>query len=132
MKGSSPRIALYLLVVFLSGVAVGGFGHRLYSVKAVSAKEPSHRRGPDDWRKQFTNDMQSRLALSPEQSRQLNTILDETRAEYAAAKDRMKPEMTRIHDSQVEKIKSILDPAQQAGYEKIHDERERRYRHKKP
>lgn len=37
MTRSSISVALYVALVFASGVAVGGFGHWLYASRSVSA-----------------------------------------------------------------------------------------------
>ena len=121
------RIALSLLVVFLSGVLVGGISHRAYSVKA-DVKNDRRPRSPEEYRKRYVDEMNSRLHLDANQLSQLNTILDETRQRYNAAHAKIRPEMKQIHTEQVERVRSILTEAQKPEYAKILEEREKRMR----
>jgi hypothetical protein len=120
MSRSTPSIALYLLLIFSSGVIVGAFGMRLYS--PLSAKTAA----PEDWRKQYMNEMQSRLKLSPEQATQLNVILDETKARAHLAHEAHDGAMSRIRDEQSVKVRNILNEDQRPEYDKIRAEREQR------
>lgn len=118
MRLNSTRVGLYLLLVFLSGALVGAFGYRLYSANSVSAKA-NH----ESYRKIYLNEMQTRLKLTPAQLSNLVFILDETKARFKAARDRMDPEMKQIQHEQRNKIRDMLQPAQKAEYEKMLEER---------
>ena len=129
MKRSNWRIGLYLLTVFVSGMLVGGFGHRVYTVKAVTEK-PQRRPSPEEWRQRYVGEMQSRLKLDGEQIQSLNRILDETRQKFHAARERHRPEFDQIQQVQTSQIRAMLKPEQHAEYEKFREERERRMRSK--
>ena len=123
MKRSSLSVALSLLLVFLSGIAVGVFGHGYYD--STTAKAKSDRpRTPDDYRKAYLDEMGKRLTLSQAQKEQLNLILDDTRTKYREVRERHKPEMKAIQDEQVDKINAMLTAPQQAEYAKMRAERE--------
>jgi len=124
MKRSTLIIALSMLAVFVSGIAVGGVGYRLYTVKSVAANTPAPPRSPEEFRKRYIGELDSRLKLQPDQTQKLNTILDQTRSQYHAEKERSKAELKRIHDGQVEQVRSILTDSQKPIYEKFHQERE--------
>lgn len=126
MKRSNLAAALYLFLVLLSGVLLGGFGHRLYTSYGVSAKTGPT--GPEEYRRKYIEEMRMRLNLREEQVRQLNVILDATRTRYRALREKYGPEMKMIHQEQVEKTRAILDDAQRAEYEKLREEREQRRR----
>lgn len=123
MKLSRIAVSLYALLIFASGIAIGAFGFRLYTVKSVNANTAHD---PAEWRKRYTAEMQSRLHLNQDQSRKLNVILDETRVRFSEARERMRPEMERIRGEQVEKIRSMLSEGQRPEYEKMRREREER------
>ena len=125
MKGSNLKIAVSMLAVFLSGIAVGGVGYRLYTVKSVDAKAPAPPKSPEDYRAKYVAEMNARLHLEPAQSVKLNEILDQTRTLFKAEKQRGKTAMKLIHDGQVEQVRSILSDAQKAEYQKVQDEREK-------
>ncbi|MGH9630006.1 MAG: hypothetical protein ACRD7E_16935 [Bryobacteraceae bacterium] len=130
MRKYGLRAALYMLAVFLSGVVVGGFSHRLYTVRAVTAK-PETRLSPEEWRRKYVAEMTSRLGLAPEQVSQLNLILDETKALYRSEKDRNKAETKRIHNNYLAKVRSMLSEPQRAEYELMREEREKQRRAEK-
>jgi hypothetical protein len=122
MKLSRTALAFYVGLIFLSGLVLGAFGHRLYTVNSVGAV--SNRPNPDEWRKRYMSEMESRLKLSSEQAGQLNTILDETRASFQQVRERMKPEMDAIRDGQAARIRAMLNDTQRHEYEKMRRERE--------
>lgn len=122
MKRSNFTIAFYLLLVFAGGVAVGGFGHRLYTVKAVSAT--TNRKTPDDYRRAYMTEMKQRLRLSDAQAVSVETVLDATRDEYRAFRERTKPEMEKIQANQTTGIRGILSDEQMREYDKMRAERE--------
>jgi hypothetical protein len=124
MKRSTLSIAISMLAVFLSGIAVGGVGYRLYTVKSVAAGAPAPARSPEDFRKKYISELDARLKLQGDQTQKINTILDQTRTQFRAEKERSKAELKRIHDSQVEQVRSILTDSQKPEYEKFHQERE--------
>lgn len=124
MKPSSLSAALYVALVFASGVVVGAFGHRLLFVNSVnSSNRPPN---PEEWRRKYNEEIRTRLSLSPEQFTKLQAILDETRQRFRDLRERSKPQMKAIQDEQVQKINAILDERQRAEYTKFREERERR------
>jgi hypothetical protein len=125
MKRSTLTVAVSMLAVFLSGIAVGGVGYRLYTVKTVVAVAPAPPKSPEDFRKKYIGELNERLKLQPEQTQKINSILDDTRTRYRAEKERSKAEMKKIHDGQVEQVRSILSDSQKPVYQKFHEERER-------
>jgi Spy/CpxP family protein refolding chaperone len=126
MRLSRAAIAVYIGLVFASGALLGAFGHRLYTVSSVSAKTT---RNPEEFRRRYLAEMQRRLNLTPDQVVNLNAILDQTRARYNDAKERMRES---LHQEQVEKVRAILTPEQQAEYEKVQEERQQRQKQKGP
>lgn len=128
MKFSRTTIAVYVGVVFLSGLVLGAFGERLYTASTVVAKQ---RPNPEELRKRIIAEYQSRLKLSPQQVTQVNSIMDETRARMEETRKGMRPAYQKIHDEQVAKIRGILNPDQQAEYDKMRKEREEQ-RQKQP
>ena len=114
-------VALALAVLlFACGGAVGGLTVHLYEGRTVSAK------GPEDIRQHYINEMQSRLNLTPGQLQQLEVILDDTKAKVKAVRDEYHPQMLKIKQEQISRVKSILAPNQIPAYEQLVAERERR------
>ena len=124
MRRSNLKIAVSMLAVFLSGIAVGGVGYRLYMVKSVAAKAPALPKSPEEFRKKYISEMDARLKLEPEQTQKLNAILDQTRTLFHAERDHSKAEMKRIHDGQVEQVRMMLTESQKLEYQRFQEERD--------
>lgn len=120
MKRNQWAAALLSLLLFFSGVAVGALAHRYYAATVVSAKTAA------DFRERYVSEMQSRLKLTQPQVDQLETILDETKAQYKAVRDQYHPAMLKIRNEQISRVKAILTPQQVPVYEQLVAERERR------
>ena len=126
MKRSNLTIALYILLVFAGGVAVGGFGHHLYTVKSVSAT--SRRKTPEEYRHAYMLEMKKRVHLTDAQVVEVEKVLDATREQYKAFRERTKPEMEKIQSGQTGGIRGILSEEQMREYDKMRAEREARRR----
>lgn len=122
MRRSNLVVGLYLLLVFVSGGAVGFFGHLLYrpaTARTATLPKPT----PEELRKKRLNDMKSRLKLNDGQVQQLNSIYDGTRQEF---EEKIRPQMKVIQDAQADKIRAILTSSQRGEYEKMREEIERK------
>ncbi len=131
MRRSTLTTGLYLALLFLGGVAVGVFGHRLYTLNSVNANVDP--RNPKEFRRRYVAEMRTRLKLTDDQVSRLGPILDETRQRHQELMDKHRPEFKAMHDQQVQKIRGILTDSQQAEYTKMLDEREKqRQRDRRP
>lgn len=122
MNSSRLRVALYLLLVFVSGVVVGALGHRFWALQHVEARP----RDPKEFRRRYVEEMRTRLHLTEEQLRKLNEILDVTDARFRQVRERMRPEMNAIQEDHANRVRAILSDEQRVEYEKLRAERERR------
>jgi Spy/CpxP family protein refolding chaperone len=120
VKLSRLTIALYVGLIFASGVVLGVFGHSLYAVTTVNSKSPK----PEELRKKRLAEMQTRMKLTDEQVAKINSIYDETRAKFHEVRERYRPEMDSLESAQRDKVRSILTQDQRAEYEKMLKERE--------
>ena len=103
MSRTQSSLFASLLLVFVSGVAVGGVGHYLYTAKSVNATSR-----PDSFRQQFVEDMRKRVGMNDTQIQRMNSVLDETRQQYKQVRDRMTPDFNRIKSEQREKINELM------------------------
>jgi len=118
MKLSRATIALYIALVFVSGVVLGAFAHQFYTVSTVNARPTA-----EDVRKRIVAEYESRMKLSDNQVAQLNMIMDETRARIDETRQKMHPAYQKIREEQQEKFRKLLTPDQIAEYDKILKER---------
>lgn len=126
MRRSTLAIASYLFLIFVSGIVVGAFGYRLYSGTPVSAKGTLPKMNGEQRRQQYLGEMQDRLKLTPEQNRELNQIVDQSRLLFEDAHHRHDQEIKAIREKHTASVRAILTPQQLPEYEKLHAEREQR------
>jgi len=130
MMKSRFSALLSLLLVFLSGVLVGGFAYRLYNVSVVAGPN-GKKADPEEARKHIVADMRDHLKLDAHQVDQLQQIFDQTRDQFHQLHDKMNAEGQAIHVGQIEKVKAILRADQLPLYDEWRAEREReRKQHK--
>lgn len=122
MKRSNWSIALYVVLIFVSGMAAGALGQRLVTSRVVSADTAP--RSPEQWRAKYVDEMRQRLSLDATQETKVNQILDVTRTRYNEIKERNRPEMKRIQEEQAESIRGILNKSQKASYTAFRQEKE--------
>ena len=128
MQRSTLTIALYMLLVFSSGVAVGGLGYHLYTGTPVSAARliEKPRMSPEEWRRQYVSEMQTRGHLTPAQLLEMNGILDSTRSLFHEAREKHNLQLKTLREDQSNRIRAILTDEQRPEYEKLRAEREQR------
>ena len=122
---------LSLLLVFLSGVLVGGFTYRLYNVSVAAAPNSGKKLDPEEARKHIVADMRDHLKLDARQVEELQQIFDQTRDQFHQFHDKMSAEGQAIHNGQIEKIKAILSADQLPVYEQWRAERDRERQQRK-
>ena len=125
MNQSSRSVALYLILTFTSGVAVGAFGFWTYTARTV-AVERDRRPSPQEFRHRYMEEMQARLQLNPEQTQKLTSILDASELLFRQIADKRRPEYEAIQHNQREQVRAILTDQQKIEYEKFLTERENR------
>lgn len=133
MQRSSWTVVTSLLVVFVSGILVGVFGHQFYTLKTVNA---SVNRPPEALRKTYVEKLQTRLHLTPDQVGKLEAILDHTHDQYHDYRERHRDELRAMRDEQIKSVHEILSNQQDAEYDKViaeqdHDEQVREQQHQK-
>ena len=92
----------------------GDFSHKSYGWPLV-------------WHR-YVAEMESKLKLTTAQVKQLEAIMDDTKAKYKAVRDSYKPAILQVKNQHVQEVKSILTAQQIPAYEKLLSEREQRAR----
>jgi hypothetical protein len=109
-------------LLFFGGAAVGVLANRYYTTTTVSAKTS------ETYRHRYVTEMESKLKLTTAQVKQLEAIMDDTKAKYKAVRDLYKPAILQVKNQHVQEVKSILTAQQIPAYEKLLSEREQRAR----
>jgi hypothetical protein len=131
MANTKLSAFLSLLLVFVSGIAVGVFGYHVYNSSFVK-KRPS----PEEFRKRAVQEMTKEVHLDDQQVTALKQIYAETAASFDQSRTDLNTKLhaqgQAIHDQQVDKIKQILRPDQIPLYDALRTrhEAERAARHK--
>ena len=137
MANTKLSAFLSLLLVFASGIVVGGFGYHAYSRSRVTPPvRPPEKQDPEVRRRQIVDEMTREVHLDPAQVVELKQIYEDTRSDWEAARSdfntKLRAQGQAIHDQQVDKIKKILRPEQVPLYDALRarHEAERAARHK--
>jgi hypothetical protein len=118
--------ALYLILVFASGILVGVVSHRLYVTTTVNADNVAVQpRTMDEVRKRYLADMRARVGVNDVQLSSVNAILDQTKQKFDDLHRQEKPLRDKIQQEQVESIRAVLTPEQSVAYDKWRADRAR-------
>jgi len=128
MKRWNPPIALYLLLVFISGAVVGALGYRTYKPPSASSNA---RVSPEEFRSQYLQEIKTRVNLSDDQLEKVNTILDETRTRFHNARDKHNDIVKQIGEEQRAKMRAILSSDQVPKAEQFWQDRDQRQKQNK-
>jgi peptidoglycan hydrolase CwlO-like protein len=124
MPRSRLTIALYLVLVFASGVLVGVVSHRLYATTSTASANNSPQT-LTEFRRRYIEGMRKEVGATEAQLAEISKILDDTRKkvnELAAAE---KPLHDKIQQEHIDQIKELLNPQQRIAYENWRAARER-------
>jgi hypothetical protein len=138
MPRSKVSAFFSVLLVFVSGAAMGAVGYRLYAVKSVaSGTNPSSppKKSPEEFRKLIINNLKENVKLDDQQLAEVQRIyqeqhesFDQIHSKYQTQIDELpavqqihqdaKRDSDQIHDASVAKIKALLRPEQVPLYDK--------------
>ncbi|HWR51548.1 MAG TPA: hypothetical protein VN428_10600 [Bryobacteraceae bacterium] len=115
-------VKLYALLVFLSGALVGGVAVQFYNARTVRGYNPA------DMRKQYAEEIRTRLNLNAEQSKRLDAVFEDTHQQFRSLREKYRPEVKAIQEYQAQKIREMLDENQRREYDKMRLERDQKRR----
>ena len=124
MPRSRLSIALYLILVFASGILVGVVSHRLYATTS-SASANDTRPSLGEFRRRYLEGMRTQVGASEEQLRSVNAILEDTRHKLDELAEKEKPLHDQIRLEHVEQIRALLNDQQKIAYDNWRAERAR-------
>lgn len=124
MPRSRVTIALYLVLVFASGIVVGIESHRLYATTST-ARANAAPQTMGEFRKQYLEGMRNEVGASGEQIVEINNILEDTKKKVQQLTAAEKPLHDKIQQEHIEQIKALLTPDQRIRYENWRAARER-------
>lgn len=105
------KALLSVAAVFVLGALLGGLGVYVWAAKTtVSGASNGAKRGHFDR-------LTESLALSAEQQQQLHAILTDTKSQFDATYDTIRPQMDTIRQQGRQKIRAVLTPEQLPKFE---------------
>ena len=107
----SRKAFLLVVLVFALGIALGAVGTYVVTTRVLAAR-PQLNTVPNRVAL-FTRD----LDLNPDQQKQIQEILTQTRARYAEIHSQADPEYEKARHESREKIRQILTPEQRPKFE---------------
>ena len=112
--------AIYMLLVFASGVLIGVSSHRLYDTNTASANSPQNM---TEFRKKYLAEMRERVKVNDKQIAAVVQHLDDAKRRYDDLRVQEVPLHDHIQQELVDEIRSELTPEQKIAYDKWHAER---------
>jgi Spy/CpxP family protein refolding chaperone len=128
-SSTTRKAALWVGLVFLLGVALGGFGgyilaHQKYTVTNASVS-------PSDAAKraQKVRELNSVANLTPEQSQQVDAVIADVQSQMKTVRKTLDPQLSELREKGRERIRAILTAEQRPKFEeyiqKMDEERKR-------
>jgi Spy/CpxP family protein refolding chaperone len=117
-SSAKQRAALWVVVVFVFGAALGGvfgyfYGHR----SSVSAANPPL--SEPERRAQRVDQLTKELGLTEDQRHQLDSDLSQLHAQYKEIHDQSDAQMEQARQKGRDQIRSILTPEQKPKFEEF-------------
>jgi hypothetical protein len=123
MPRTRISIALYLFLVFASGIMVGLVSYRLYTANTASANNSP--RSMSEFRKRYLDGMRTKVGVSEAQIVAITRTLDETKLKYDALAAQEQPLHDKIQQDHINEVKALLNDQQKIAYDNWRIERER-------
>ena len=111
----SRKAFLLVLLVFALGIGLGSAGTYVVTSRVLAARPQQTARNPANHMAMFTRD----LNLNPDQQKQIQAILTETRSRYAEIHNQADPEYEQARQAGREKIRQVLTPDQRPKFEDL-------------
>jgi Spy/CpxP family protein refolding chaperone len=123
---AKQRAALWVAVVFLLGVSLGGVVGYIFAHRSVSANTQMT---AAERRAHKVEELTRVAGLTPEQQQQLDAILTQVHSEYKAVKEQSEAQIDQARQKGRNQIRAILTPEQRPKFEeflkKMDEERKR-------
>ena len=116
LSRSRTTIALYLVLVFASGILVGVESHRLYATTST-ARANNSPQNMSEFRRRYLDGMKTQVGVSDTQLTQINNILEDTKNKVNELAALEKPLHDRIQQEHIDEIKDLLNPQQKIAYD---------------
>jgi len=115
-NNGSRKAFLVVFVLFVLGIALGSLGTYLVTMRVQAARpQATLAHNPAHTMAMYTRD----LNLNPNQQSQIQAILNDMRARYAALHEKLDPEYEQVRQQGRERIRQLLTPEQRPKFEEL-------------
>ena len=115
MDATRVKVQFAFLLIFLLGFAAGALSLTVY-YRRIEAGRQFAWTGRFD-RERYVKQMTEAVGLRLEQMGRLNAILDDTREEFLALRERLNPQVEELRQRARNRVRGILNAEQQARFE---------------
>jgi len=123
-NGVKGKAAGLVIIVFLLGIALGALGMYYWGGRALASRGSHFDRG------KLLADMTREVGLTPDQQKQLEVIIADTRSKFQAINDQTQPQYDQVRQQARDRIRAFLTPEQRPKFEefvrRLDEEREKR------
>ncbi len=118
-KNARLEAAFLVLVVFMLGLLLGGFGSHLWDERASGQvqAQTAAQLNLKPTRDERVNDLTQRLQLTPEQQKQIASTIDDTLAKWRALYSPLDGQREEIRQQGRASIRAVLTPDQQVKFD---------------
>ena len=116
MPRSRFSIALYLILVFASGILVGVVSHRLYAT-TTSASASTNPPSMGEFRRRYLEGMRTQVGVSEAQLKAVDAILEDTKHKLNELAAKEKPLHDQIRNEHIDQIRALLNDQQKVAYD---------------
>jgi Spy/CpxP family protein refolding chaperone len=113
------KAAVWVVVVFLLGVALGGVVGYIFAHHSVSAANTSIPKSEPERRARRVEQLTQELTLTKEQSQKLDAILSQLHAEYKSLHEQNAAQVDQARQQCRTQIRAILTPEQEPKFEEF-------------
>jgi hypothetical protein len=123
MPKTRSAAALYLFLVFASGILVGTISNRLYMTRTASANTSPQTMA--EFRKRYLSEMRTHVKVNDAQVAAVTKLLDETKRKFDDLHAQEQPLHDKIQQDLIDSIRACLTDEQKPAYDAWRIERER-------
>jgi hypothetical protein len=121
MKPTRAKMIAGVLLVFLTGAALGGLGTRIYMERRIRGLV--HEGPPAKLVPRFMDRLMRELELPPERHAEVEAIARELQTELIALRGKYRPELETILREHLDRIREKLTPEEQARMDEFRERR---------
>lgn len=114
-KSGNQKAVLLVILVLVLGIALGAVGTYLVTSHVLAGPSQTLAHNPANTISMYTRD----LNLNPEQQKQIESILSDTRARYADLHHKLDPEYEQVRQEGRQRIRELLTPEQRPKFEDL-------------